>query len=312
MKLSIIVPVYNVEKYIIKCISSLLMQDTNDYEIVIINDGTKDNSIRLIKENFSDSRIRIINQENQGLSGARNTGLKDAQGEYVWYFDSDDWMDKNSLLDIIKHLSETDILYFNSYYEERNESTNIVKLNNTTQKGRELSKNKFHHPAQFYIYRKNFLLENNFFFERGIYHEDTLFTPRILYLCNKITPYNKPVYHLLRREGSITQTVNPKRCYDLMFIIDKLNKFSNKTVSHEDRYSWGNCIADSINELMFLAIQCNKKVQKDVNNYLKENKSLNSYLKNSHKKNTRIMGKIISIFKLPIFRTYKVLHKIRY
>lgn len=312
MKLSIIVPVYNVEQYIIKCITSLLMQDIEDYEIVVINDGTKDNSINLIQQNFSDSRIRIINQENQGLSGARNTGLRYAQGEYVWFFDSDDWMDENSLSDISKHLLGQDILYFNSYYEEKNDKTQIVTLDNSTNKGSELSKKKFHHPVQFYIYKKSYLTDNKFFFEKGIYHEDTLFTPCILYLCNNITPYDKPVYHLLRRDGSISQTVNPKRCYDLMYIIDKLNDFSTQKVSLKDKYSWGNCIADSINELMFLAIQCNNKVQKDVCDYLKHKRFLNIYLKHSHKRNTRIMGNIISIMGLQIFNTYKLLHKIRY
>ena len=76
MKLSIIVPVYNVEKYIVKCISSLLDQQTNDYEIIIVNDGTKDKSIDLIKKTFNDSKIAIIEQENQGLSAARNTGVR--------------------------------------------------------------------------------------------------------------------------------------------------------------------------------------------------------------------------------------------
>ena len=76
VKVSIIVPFYNVEKYIIKCISSLLCQDYADYEIIIVNDGTEDRSIKLIQQNFDDLRIRIINQENQGLSQARNTGKK--------------------------------------------------------------------------------------------------------------------------------------------------------------------------------------------------------------------------------------------
>ena len=80
MKLSIIVPVYNVEKYIVKCISSLLCQDTNDYELIIVNDGTKDKSIELIEEHFNDDKIKIVNQENKGLSGARNTGLEYAKG----------------------------------------------------------------------------------------------------------------------------------------------------------------------------------------------------------------------------------------
>lgn len=82
-KLSIIVPVYNVEKYIVKCISSLLEQNYDDYEIIIVNDGTKDNSINLIQQHFNDSKLRIINQTNQGLSVARNTGLAESCGEYI-------------------------------------------------------------------------------------------------------------------------------------------------------------------------------------------------------------------------------------
>ena len=102
MKLSIIVPVYNVEKYIIKCIDSLLLNNTNDYEIIVVNDGTKDRSIELVKNKFCDSKIRIVEQENQGLSAARNTGVAEAMGDYIWFVDSDDTVDEDSRRGVLK------------------------------------------------------------------------------------------------------------------------------------------------------------------------------------------------------------------
>ena len=95
-KVSIIVPVYNVEKYLERCLNSLINQTLKEIEIICINDGSTDNS-KLILEKYAsdDSRIKIINQENQGLSIARNNGLKAAKGEYIGYVDSDDWISEN-------------------------------------------------------------------------------------------------------------------------------------------------------------------------------------------------------------------------
>ena len=117
MKLSIIVPVYNVEKYIVKCISSLLDQQTNDYEIIIVNDGTKDKSIDLIKKTFNDSKIAIIEQENQGLSAARNTGVRHSKGEYIWFVDSDDWITEGCVDKLIPILDgHVELVYQSKVY----------------------------------------------------------------------------------------------------------------------------------------------------------------------------------------------------
>ena len=101
MKISVVVPVYNVENYISKCVSTLLNQGYDDYEIIIVDDGSKDRSIEIVKNTFKDSRIKIIRQENKGLSGARNTGLRAASGDYVWFVDSDDWIEENCLPEIV-------------------------------------------------------------------------------------------------------------------------------------------------------------------------------------------------------------------
>ena len=108
--LSIIVPVYNVEPYIKKCIASLLVPNCDEYEIIVVNDGTKDNSINIIRKNFDDSRIRIIEQDNAGLSAARNRGIREACGEYIWCFDSDDWAEPDAISQIISELNGEDLI----------------------------------------------------------------------------------------------------------------------------------------------------------------------------------------------------------
>ncbi len=96
MKVSIIVPVYNVEKYLKRCLDSLISQTLKDIEIICVNDGSKDNSDKILEEYArKDSRIIIINQENQGISVARNNGMDIAKGKYVGFVDSDDWVDSD-------------------------------------------------------------------------------------------------------------------------------------------------------------------------------------------------------------------------
>ena len=95
-KVSIIVPVYNIEKYLAKCLDSLINQTLEDIEIICVNDGSTDNSAEILNEYAQkDCRIKIINQDNAGLSAARNTGINAANGEYIGYVDSDDWIDLN-------------------------------------------------------------------------------------------------------------------------------------------------------------------------------------------------------------------------
>ena len=177
MKLSIIVPVYNVERYIVKCVKSLLHQNFDDYEIIVVDDGTQDKSIEVLQEAVCDSRITIIHQSNAGLSAARNTGITHSKGEYLWFVDSDDWIAENCLSDIIGCLTGCDVLYFNSHYNVAESGTIVAKLNYKETNGRFLSMRDVCYPVQYYIYRRTFLVENSLRFEVGVLHEDTLFTP---------------------------------------------------------------------------------------------------------------------------------------
>ena len=94
--ISVVVPVYNVEKYVKECIESILEQSFKNFELIIVNDGSTDNSLNRVLE-FKDDRIVLINQKNMGLSGARNTGIHHAKGKYITFIDSDDWISKDYL-----------------------------------------------------------------------------------------------------------------------------------------------------------------------------------------------------------------------
>lgn len=121
IKLSLVIPMYNVELYIEKCLNSCINQDlsSNEYEIIIVNDGSKDTSLsRAEAIARKHNNIKIISQENGGLSSARNTGLKNAKGEYIWFIDSDDWIEPNVLKNLYQIASHNnlDILRFLEYY----------------------------------------------------------------------------------------------------------------------------------------------------------------------------------------------------
>ena len=110
MKLSIIVPLYNVEKYIEKCILSLVNQDFRDYEIIVVNDGSPDESANIVNElKIKYPNVLLFHKENGGLSSARNFGLEKAKGEYVWFVDSDDWIEPDIISLLYKHVKESNL-----------------------------------------------------------------------------------------------------------------------------------------------------------------------------------------------------------
>lgn len=121
-KVSVIIPIYNVEKYLNECIESILQQTLSDLELILINDGSSDNSSKICEDYVKkDKRIKYISQENQGVSRARNEGLKIATGEYVFVMDSDDTIEKNFLDNAYKNAikNNSDIVVLGQYYSNR-------------------------------------------------------------------------------------------------------------------------------------------------------------------------------------------------
>lgn len=237
MKLSIVIPMYGVEKYIEKCMMSCILQDAVlgvEYEIVCINDGTKDKSAEIAKGIASCySGVVIIDQENSGLSAARNTGLSHAQGEYVWFVDSDDYLEVNCLGRIISYLkNDLDILQlqYRHVFEDKTPPLNIeFCLIKGIKSGKEVTEQGgLPAPAQFSIYRTQFLKENKLEFVRGIYHEDTEFKPRVTYLAKKVASDTYISYNYLQRfSGSITSNFRLKNGKDLIKVMNSLLIFAD-------------------------------------------------------------------------------------
>ena len=119
VKYSFIVPVYNTKKYLKKCLDSLIKQTFKDFEIIIVNDGSTDNSMEIIEKYKNKySNIKVIEQQNQGLSLARNNGVKKTSGEYILFIDSDDYIEKDLLKQIDKNIGNADVLRFQIFSED--------------------------------------------------------------------------------------------------------------------------------------------------------------------------------------------------
>lgn len=235
MKLSIIIPVYNVEQYIGRCLQGCLQQPNvtaEDYELVIINDGTKDNSMAIVEEMIHHyTNVTLINQHNQGLSMARNAGLKAAKGDYIWFVDSDDWIEEGCLHEIIERLGQTevDILqlqYKNVYSDDTSCDEHYATIEGVVSGRDLLVTNSYFTAVQFMIYRREFLLHHQLAFYPNIYHEDNEFKPRAVYLAERCASYDKVAYNYFKgNSNSITAQLKLKNGTDLFIVMNSLYRF---------------------------------------------------------------------------------------
>lgn len=225
--ISIIVPVYNVQKEIDKCVESLINQSYKNIEIILVNDGSTDKS-GLICNKYSklDSRINVIHKENGGLSDARNVGIKAATGEYLLFVDSDDNIELDSCEVFIKSLNKrkVDIVVGEA---RRIEGDNIsyLKHSNLTN-GKEYSSREYiklaiealewYAPSWLNLYKREFILKKSIFFKKGILHEDMQILPKLFLEADTIIYMQYCFYNYQIREGSITQSNNKTKNIESM------------------------------------------------------------------------------------------------
>ena len=224
MLLSIIVPGQNVEAYIGKCLDSLLNQDINssDYEIIVVNDGSTDGTQKIMEGYASShSNVILINQQNKGLSGARNSGVKVARGRYVMYIDSDDYIEKNVLGGLLAQVERDrlDVLRYN--YRNVDEDYNVIvpKRNNKLyvdySSGVTDGFSFLTHRLGYACYAWQFLMKveiaKNVLFKEGIYFEDTDWAPRMLNEAKRVASTDVVVYNYMKRTNSITNAVDESK-----------------------------------------------------------------------------------------------------
>lgn len=227
IKYSFIVPVYNTEKYLKKCLDYLVKQTLKDFEIIIVNDGSTDNSSQIInKYQEKYSNIKLIEQKNQGLSMARNNSVKKALGEYLIFIDSDDYVEPDLLKRIDENIEDVDVLRF-QIYEEDESYKNKVKVEEVPfdmvdgKTAIKLITNyKYVEPAWCYVYRKEYYIKNKFNFKKGVYHEDFGLIPYVIYKAGKVKSIDYAGYHYVTRNGSIMNNTSYdktiKKAYDML------------------------------------------------------------------------------------------------
>ncbi|WP_395042741.1 glycosyltransferase [Flavobacterium sp.] len=273
MKLSIIIPVFNVEKYIAKCIDSIITQQIqpNDYEIIIVNDGSPDNSKNIIEEYKKKyPQIVFINQENQGVSVARNKGLDVAKGKYILFIDPDDAVHENSIHKILEvaTTNDLDILYLSlELYDEAN---NYLYLYKKCGEEGTIS-NGIIHPRRTFpatLYKKETIGKIRFF--KGITRgQDSVFNAMVQSVALKCSYCSIPYYKYLQRETSSRQFVgNDKAFKGCLIAIKELENYKNENFPEANNY-----VIDYFDKvkLIFLqrAIEWNIMPNLDKNRFIK-------------------------------------------
>lgn len=254
VKISIIVPIYNVEKYLKKCVESLINQTYKNIEIILVDDESPDNCPILCEEyKKKDNRIKVIHKKNGGLSDARNKGLEEATGEYILFVDSDDYIELDTCMKFISILCgrNVDIAVGNAVKVINNKrefikhtSKNSKIISGKEYLKEELLNNSMQMMVWLNLYKRDFLLENNFIFKKGLLHEDEEFTPRVFLKAEKILPTDIIFYNYIIRENSITTKRNQiknlrhiyKICQNLDLIYSGLEDIQLKKLLKNDLF----------------------------------------------------------------------------
>lgn len=233
--ISIIIPIYNIKDYLNTCIESILNQNHDNFEILLVNDGSTDGSELICKKyELEYDEIRVINKPNEGLSDTRNTGLLNAKGEYILFLDGDDFLQKNILTDLVTFTlskKKPDIVIYDyaKFFQKKNEynsidrsiSSEIISRKNGINIIEYLVKceKNFNWIACQCLYKKDILIQNNLFFEKGRLYEDVLWLPNVFAKAQNVEYYNKTVYiYRLEREGQITSTITQKSLIDSIYV----------------------------------------------------------------------------------------------
>ena len=291
MKFSVIVPVYNVEKYIKKCLESVLNQDFDDYEIIVVDDETPDGSMKIVEglaQKYPE-KFNIIHQENKGLGGARNTGVAAAKGEYLIFIDSDDYIEKDMLSKIDARLSEIpcDMVMFN--FSEVTEAGNLIgkqtffREDEICQTAEEKSKLLLAPPCAWNkVFRREFFIGSGVLFPEKTLYEDVV-TRILTAKASKICLCNGHFYNYVQRQGSIMKSKVSPRVLDIIKVTHLLrNTFENEGLMPEYREV---IEASQTHSLFTIAETVYKqspenKMLKDITGYIVDNFS--NYLSNSY------------------------------
>lgn len=274
LKLSVIIPVYNVEKYLKKCIESVLIQKIDKSEIILVDDGSTDKS-GIICDEYSKKydNVNVIHKKNGGLSSARNAGIKEAKGEYLMFVDSDDFINENEKInDLLPYLKYDVIQYKMIYFYNKKQKYMYLKDMNTYEVESYMEKlekkvydGSLSISACDKIIKKNLVKENNIYFEEGLLSEDIDWSLRLYLKANSLIVTNKNIYvYRQQREGSISTKVQEKNIISLYNIVKKWYNYEYKNNNQKSIFL--NYLAYQYSILLcnMNRKNCSKKMKKDI------------------------------------------------
>lgn len=224
-KISIIIPVYNVASYLNECLDSVKNQIFKDYEVIIVNDGSTDNSLNIVEERIEDfCDIKVITQNNQGLSAARNNGILAAEGDFIFFLDSDDYIQPDTLELLYKACVDNDsdlsICGINMFWQNNKTRKYLYPVNKTVVQSIDLCalmlSGKAFSWAWTKLYRRSLWIKHNLEFPVGRTFEDIAISFSILKVYQKIAIVNKPLYQYRMRQSSITGTISLPKIFDFI------------------------------------------------------------------------------------------------
>lgn len=236
MKVSVIVPVYNVEKYLSKCLDSLVNQTLDDIDIILVDDESPDNSKDIIKDYMKKyPNIRYFFKKNGGQGSARNLGLSYATGEYIAYVDSDDYIEKD-MLKLMYEKAKLDnadvVICSNNIVSLDNE---IISINNVLKYDDDIANILYGNMAVWNkLYKKDILKDIKF--REHLWYEDIDFTVKVLFNTNKISFINKPLYNYLLRPGSTMNNTNYKRNLELLPAFNEMISYLKSNNIYDKNY----------------------------------------------------------------------------
>lgn len=285
---SIIIPIYNVEKYLTECIESVLNQSFKSFEVILVNDGSTDSSGAICDQYKNHPNVKVIHKENGGLSDARNCGIEAATGQYLIFIDSDDYWNSNQALDNlyeqIKENPGVDVIMYKqiSYYMKKEKfipNPTFYNLDYIQNQAANkvipylIESNNFSATAWSVAVKRKLILENQIYFEKGIKSEDIDWSLQ-LFLHTKSFAATNERFLIYRKErpDSITNKVSIKNAQDLLFIIDKwCNYLKTHTIDSEIEQAYYKYLAYQYLILMSLvhklSVADRKKIFKQMSQY---------------------------------------------
>lgn len=311
MFLSVIIPVYNTESYLQNCFNSLYNQDIDneDYELIVVNDGSTDSSLQIIEENKERfAHFTLFNQKNSGQSVARNNALKAAQGQYIWFVDSDDFIEPYCLGTIRQILNRflPDVFAFcaddvfkkgnvqRQHYHDYKPDSIIPGL-------KFLTLWQYRNCVPFYLFQRNFFQKYSFCFKEGIIHEDNELLPQIFYRAKQVYLYDKILYHINLSEFSTMRSEKPKRSFNLLTVACSLTDFMNQNVEEKDKKFFAQHIAFAVNGSLRYAQKLPHSKRVELENMWKEHRTVFSSLRESCKLKYKAEGFLLKYFPTQMF-----------